>query len=478
MYQLPIRGASLPLHEHSAFLLVTGLLHDDLDDQHDTLRGALEIDPLLAAWSVCVADGESGIRLQSIQSTTRWLSRHFSNTLSSSVGLRSLQLPPAQRVEWRKISVRCVSVARRAVQHAHQSKALPLERAFWLGMLLGMKRTLDGYQALNGQSPLHAFKLRWPKWLQDTEQSVRGGDPEGPLSKSLLELDHDELPAGLVTGEEPSLWFRPYPEFHQLAPLLLKKLQRLQKLEERFDETLQAEKLASLQQLAYGASHEINNPLANISTRAQTLMYNESDAERRRKLLAINDQAFRAYEMIADLMLFAKPPNMEVEEVDLGAILEDVRGELTAFAQQRGVTVRVQPDAQPLRLKADATQLGVALVAICKNGVEAMKKGGILTVQARACSQDDSIQVSVEDQGAGMAESVRRHLFDPFFSGREAGRGLGFGLSKAWRIVEQHHGRIEVSGQRSSGSCFVITLPVNGPDARPQPGMPVTKTHD
>ena len=84
-----------------------------------------------------------------------------------------------------------------------------------------------------------------------------------------------------------------------------------------FEERLEQEKLAALKELAYGAGHEVNNPLANIAARAQTLLEDEVDPERRRKLIAIHRQAMRAHEMIADLMLFARPPQLNVAEFDL-----------------------------------------------------------------------------------------------------------------------------------------------------------------
>ncbi len=89
---------------------------------------------------------------------------------------------------------------------------------------------------------------------------------------------------------------------------LTAKLARLQELETEFNAAVERAKITAVYNLAYGLSHEFNNPLANISSRAQALLADEKDPERRRKLAAINAQAFRAHEMIADLMLFAKPP--------------------------------------------------------------------------------------------------------------------------------------------------------------------------
>jgi signal transduction histidine kinase len=86
------------------------------------------------------------------------------------------------------------------------------------------------------------------------------------------------------------------------------KLARLQELEQRFDDAVERAKLEAMKELAYGAGHEINNPLANIATRAQTLLHEETDPEKRRKLAAINAQAFRAHEMIADIALATTVP--------------------------------------------------------------------------------------------------------------------------------------------------------------------------
>src|SRR4051812_4979982 len=87
-----------------------------------------------------------------------------------------------------------------------------------------------------------------------------------------------------------------------------------------FEAAVETAKLQALYNFAYGLSHEINNPLANIATRAQTLLVEERDPERRRKLATIVQQAFRAHEMIADLMLFARPPTPKLETVDLAKL--------------------------------------------------------------------------------------------------------------------------------------------------------------
>lgn len=258
-----------------------------------------------------------------------------------------------------------------------------------------------------------------------------------------------------------------------------------------FSAAVEAAKLRALYNFAYGLSHEINNPLANIATRAQTLLVDEKDAERRRKLATIAQQAFRAHEMIADLMLFAHPPRMQPQEVDVVRLVNTVVAELQEQAREQGTTLRRTGDPTPLLANVDSTQIGVALKAIVQNALEALEEGGGVEVNAergagdaehnpippphftisdaavpcsadpldRRCPGISHLLLTVTDTGPGIPADVRPHIFDPFFSGREAGRGLGLGLSKAWRIVELHGGKIQVKSKLTSGTTFRIILP-------------------
>ena len=113
-----------------------------------------------------------------------------------------------------------------------------------------------------------------------------------------------------------------------------------------------------------------------------------------------------------------------------------------------------------MRARADRVQLGLALRAVCANALEALGAGGHLGVEVRPPVADATeVAIVVRDDGPGIAETQRRHLFDPFYSGREAGRGLGFGLSKCWRIVTDHGGRVEVESEPGRGATFTILLP-------------------
>jgi signal transduction histidine kinase len=250
-------------------------------------------------------------------------------------------------------------------------------------------------------------------------------------------------------------------EIEWRLPRLALRLAASVRLNEEFDRRLEHEKLESLKELAYGASHEINNPLANIAARAQTLLEDEPDSERQRKLAAIHRQAMRAHEMIADLMLFARPPKLRLAECDLVPLVQRVVDEFHELAAEYGVDLEFENSADSVQLVADETQLAVAIGAIVKNALEAARNGGYVRVSMRRLMLEGAelAEVVVLDDGPGISANVRSHMFDPFFSGREAGRGLGFGASKCWRIVTDHGGRVLVHS-RGVGAAVTIQLPM------------------
>jgi signal transduction histidine kinase len=324
---------------------------------------------------------------------------------------------------------------------------------------------------------LAVVTANWRQWLQTA-------NPQQAVQESLGIAAG--LPEKIVGGLAPSTearqiadeswrrWLCEVPGVQSLLPPLIAHLRQLHESRSNFAAELQAAKLEAIKELAYGAGHELNNPLANIASRAQTLLQGEKDPERRRRLASINTQAFRAHEMLADMMLFARPPQPRFEQVDVIRLADEVLKELAdEAAAQETVLQRLGQDG-PLKIEADPMQLRVAFRALCVNSLEALSSGGQITIEVRRaeCGQRNTestphsafdapnlIQVSVSDTGPGISPDIRDKIFDPFFSGREAGRGLGFGLSKCWRIVTLHGGNIETKSRSQTGAQFVITLP-------------------
>jgi len=232
-----------------------------------------------------------------------------------------------------------------------------------------------------------------------------------------------------------------------------------------FERAVVESRLDAMKQLAYGAGHEINNPLANIATRAQALLPGESDQGRRRRLAGIIDQAFRARDMIGGLMLFARPPKPAPSRVDMLEVVEAARASVGPLAAQRGVAIVVVPPTCPIVGTWDRSQIEEAVRSVLINAVEAGRAGGTARVDVDGIGMPDGSAgcvVRITDDGPGMDRQTLASAFDPFFSGREAGRGIGLGLPKVWRLVEINGGRTTIESRYSVGTTVSLFLPVDG----------------
>jgi len=238
---------------------------------------------------------------------------------------------------------------------------------------------------------------------------------------------------------------------------LSNKLARLAELENRFHEAVENEKLEALAEFAAGAGHEINNPLTVIVGRAQLFLLEETDPQRRHALALMSTQAMRVYEMIADMRLYARPPRPEIERVDVVQLVDRLIENFSPHAVRQETAIGRVGESGPIEIEADPTQLTVALGAICQNALEALGGGGHIEIGVRRSG--GSVVIQISNDGPAISPAERRHLFDPFYSARQAGRGLGLGLSKCWRIVTNHGGRIEVDSPGDRGATFTITLP-------------------
>jgi signal transduction histidine kinase len=235
---------------------------------------------------------------------------------------------------------------------------------------------------------------------------------------------------------------------------------------------LEAAKLAALAEFAAGAGHEINNPLATIVGRAQALLKHEQDAGRRQSLATIAAQAFRIRDMIGDLMVFARPPAPVPQRLVLNEAVSALVERFADAASERACSLTLHADATVFAW-VDPTQLNVVLSELVRNSLDAVAEasGTIeLSVAAEMIDSRAGAVVIVADNGRGLSEIDRAHLFDPFYSGRDAGRGLGFGLCKCWRIVANHGGRIDVESAPGVGTTFRVFWP--GPDASPRAALP------
>jgi signal transduction histidine kinase len=223
-------------------------------------------------------------------------------------------------------------------------------------------------------------------------------------------------------------------------------------------ERLMARKLCALAEFAAGAGHEINNPLAVISGQAQYLLGHEADPNRQRSLHKIIGQAHRINQILRDLMQFARPTPPHFESVYLPGLVREVADSLSDLAAERHVRLVCPDPEQTPPLSADSTHLRTALTCLVRNAIEAAPAEGWASIRVDM-SAPQQIDVVVEDNGPGLPAPLREHLFDPFYSGREAGRGRGLGLSTAWRLVKVHGGDLRFVHLPHGPTRFVMSLP-------------------
>jgi two-component system NtrC family sensor kinase len=226
---------------------------------------------------------------------------------------------------------------------------------------------------------------------------------------------------------------------------------------------LRQAKLTALAEFAAGAGHEINNPLAVISGQAQYLLHHERDwlaadtqgqaAESLRTIIA---QSKRIHAILRELMQFARPAPPRPACIDLPTLLGEVAAALADVAQQKQVRVEVRaPDR--LSVSVDGEQVRQALLCLLRNAIEATPGGW---ARLSLHSSAEGVEVWVEDSGPGPTAEQRPHLFDPFYSGRSAGRGKGLGLPVAWRLARQQGGDVHLEPPREGEPTrFVLTLP-------------------
>jgi signal transduction histidine kinase len=223
-------------------------------------------------------------------------------------------------------------------------------------------------------------------------------------------------------------------------------------------ERLQAQKLTALAELAAGAGHEINNPLAVISGQAQYLLAHEEEPARRRALQTITSQAQRIHQILTELMHFARPPVPHRQPVDVGGLIRDVTESLRGLAAERKVRLVCAEPALPVAIHADPTQARTALSCLLRNAIEAAPAEGWAGIRLET-PENGAVDLIVEDNGNGVSPAEREHLFDPFYSGRKAGRGRGLGLSTAWRLARQHAGEVRFDAASAAPTRFVLSLP-------------------
>jgi signal transduction histidine kinase len=229
---------------------------------------------------------------------------------------------------------------------------------------------------------------------------------------------------------------------------------------------LRQAKLEALAEFAAGAGHELNNPLAVIVGRAQLLLAQETDPVAIRSLRAILGQAQRAHRILRDLMYIARPPEPRPRFCQPGEIVRTCLRDFKAEAEARGLRLFHDGAEGTSKVWADHDALRHLIEILVRNALESTPKGG--KVRVTTSGDAHTLRWTVQDNGRGISATEGQHLFDPFYCGRQAGRGLGLGLPRAARIVAQAGGELRWHSRPGQGSVFQVHLPLGAPPKPPE----------
>jgi two-component system NtrC family sensor kinase len=308
---------------------------------------------------------------------------------------------------------------------------------------------------------------------------------EGTKALSAMQLDRPiEIPRRSQELDELVDSFNRMRERLKLAVDDLNEMQqtletkvahRTEQLRAAHGKLLQADRLASLGQLAASVAHEINNPISgvlNLSILLERLMARGEfppgrEAEFRKYLGQISSETARVGRIVTDLLAFSRRSKPQRVPADLNKL---VRSTLRLVGHKlelmNAETVSQLQEDLPL-VECDPSQIQQVILNLILNAAQAMqpKGGGELTIRTRLLPDKDNVELCVSDTGEGIATENLSKIFDPFFTTKAEGKGVGLGLAVLYGIVKAHDGEVEVASRRNEGSSFSVTLPIRARSA-------------
>jgi signal transduction histidine kinase/putative methionine-R-sulfoxide reductase with GAF domain len=251
-----------------------------------------------------------------------------------------------------------------------------------------------------------------------------------------------------------------YQELKTFSQQMEEKIQKttadLRKTEAQL---IRSDKLAALGQLAAGIAHEIRNPLTSINILIHSMTEDLPSGDSHKEDLEVIEEEINRINQIVDQFLrFAKPAPPLLEKGDVLSVFEETLQLLRPQIEKQQIFVRKEFQALPI-VQMDREQMKQATLNLLLNAIQAMPAGGHLTLKARNSENGQWVHLSIQDSGIGIPGEDLNKLFDPFFSTKEG--GIGLGLSIAHRIIDQHHGKIEVESAPGKGTLFTVWLPIS-----------------
>jgi PAS domain S-box-containing protein len=250
------------------------------------------------------------------------------------------------------------------------------------------------------------------------------------------------------------------------ALLTMRDAESVQRLENEIE---LSRRLAAIGRLTSGVAHEVKNPINSIVIHLEVLKekLQEMDPGARRHMDVISSEIQRLDRVVQTLVDFTRPVELHLAEMDLRRVIDDVALLAGPEAERQDVSIsRILPD-EPLSVRIDPDLVKQAVLNVVLNGIQAMPKGGKLTI--RASRQDGIVSLGIQDQGAGIPPEVRDKIFNLYFTTKKKGSGIG--LAMTYRVLQLHNGSVDFESRNGDGATFWLRLPAteNAQEAPPRP---------
>lgn len=230
-------------------------------------------------------------------------------------------------------------------------------------------------------------------------------------------------------------------------------LEERRRIEARIQRT---DRLAALGEIAAGVAHEIRNPMTSIKGFVQLMDKSfEEDDGRRGYTRIIVEEVDRLNSMVQELLYYARPCESLKVAVDINRILADTLLLVNLQATRQQVEISMSYGENLSKVQVDQEQIKQVFLNLLINAIQAVDEGGLIHVESRATKE--GVCITVEDNGKGIPQEHLKRLFDPFFTTRDDGTGLG--LAVVQKIIDLHHGSLGVTSQQGEGTRFRVTLP-------------------
>lgn len=259
---------------------------------------------------------------------------------------------------------------------------------------------------------------------------------------------------GTVTGVLADLGRKQRMELEETSEELAKVNRDLQ---DSFEQIKRADRLSAIGQLSASLAHEIRNPLASIDGAANLIESPQTSEEMRRGSLAIiHKEIQRLNRLLTNLLDFARPRQPEFQAVEPGRLIDAIINLAGHSAQQKGIAIRKDVPPSVPTFECDQEQMKQVVLNLAINAVQAMTAPGEIVLSAR--QNDSFVMIGVRDQGPGIDDRDLDKIFNPFFTTKEAGTGLG--LSVVYQIVTQHGGTVTAERNPDRGMTFSLVVPL------------------